>query len=198
LFSQPADGTGSAVKIAFDQDGLDQAVVSPDGKSVLARSAEDIVIASIDGRTVRKLIDSPFRDRNPDVSPDGRWLAYQSDESGVPEVYVRPFPETGKGKWQVSEQGGSRPVWARSGTELFYLGADGTVMSVSYNVAANAFVPSTPRAVVRLPQAPGAHRGFDVSADGRRFLTIGGQTSTERAEINVVLNWLEELKKRVP
>jgi Tol biopolymer transport system component len=198
LFSQPADGTGSAVKIAFDQDGLDQAVVSPDGKSVLARSAEDIVIASIDGRTVRKLIDSPFRDRNPDVSPDGRWLAYQSDESGVPEVYVRPFPDTGKGKWQVSEQGGSRPVWARSGTELFYLGADGTVMSVSYNVAANAFVPSTPRAVVRLPQAPGAHRGFDVSADGRRFLTIGGQTSTERAEINVVLNWLEELKKRVP
>ena len=71
-------------------------------------------------------------------------------------------------------------------------------MSVSFSVSANALVPSTPHPIVRLPQAPGAHRAFDVSADGRRFLTISGQTSTERAEINVVLNWLEELQKRVP
>lgn len=198
LFAQPADGTGTAVELASSDGGLDQAAVSPDGKFVVARSNEDIVIAPMDGKTVRPLIESPFRDRNPDVSRDGRWIAYQSDESGVAEVYVRPFPDTDKGKWQVSEQGGSRPVWARSGTELFYLGVDGMVMSVGFSVSGNAFVPSAPRPVVRLPQAPGAHRAFDVSGDGRRFLTISGQTTTERAEINVVLNWPEELKKKVP
>jgi serine/threonine-protein kinase len=198
LYSQAGDGTGSAVKITPDPGGgLDQVTVTPDGRSVVARSGEDIIIASMDGKTVRKLIESPFRDRNPDISRDGRWIAYQSDESGVVEVYVRPFPETDKGKWQVSE-GGSRPVWAHNGKELFYLGSDQTVMSVSFSVSGNAFIPSAPKPVVRLPQSPGAHRSFDVSADDQRFLTLSGLASSERAEINVVRNWFEELKKKVP
>ena len=198
LYSQAANGTGSATKITADPGGgLDQPSVSPDGKFVVARSNEDIIIASIDGKTVRKLIEGPFRERNPEISRDGRWIAYQSDESGVGEVYVRPFPDTDKGRWQVSE-GGTRPVWAHNGKELFYLGPETMVMSVTFSVSGTAFVSSAPQPIVRLPQAPGAHRGFDVSGDDRRFLTIGGLNSGERAEINVVLNWFEELKKKVP
>jgi hypothetical protein len=152
----------------------------------------------MDGKTIRKLIEGPFRDRNPDISRDGRWIAYQSDESGAAEVYVRPFPDTDKGgKWQVSE-GGSRPVWAHNGKELFYLASDLTVMSVGFTVSGNAFVSSTPKPLGRLPQSPGAHRSFDVSADDQRFLALSGLASGERAEINVVRNWFEELKRKVP
>ena len=196
LFSQASDGTGQAVKIASDP--IDQAAVTPDGKFIVARSGEDIVLVSIAEKKVTPLIESPFRDRNPEVSRDGRWIAYQSDESGAPEVYVRPFPDVGKGKWQVSERGGSRPVWAHNRTELFYLGPDSGLMSATFDVVGGAFVPSTPKRLGTLPLTPGAHRAFDVAADDQRFLTIKGETNNERAEINVVQNWFEELKKKVP
>jgi Tol biopolymer transport system component len=205
LFAQPANGTGTAVPLAsrsdttkFDPDLVDQAAVSPDGMFVVARSREDIVLVSVADKTVRKLIESPFRERNPEVSRDGRWIAYQSDESGSAEVYVRPFPDVSKGKWPVSEQGGTRPVWAHNQKELFYLGPDSTLMSVTFEASGSLFTPSTPKRVTALPLTPGAHRAFDVAADDQRFLTAKGETSNERAEINVVQNWLEELKKKVP
>ena len=153
---------------------------------------------SVEDKTVTPLIESPFRERNPDVSRDGRWIAYQSDESGKPEVYVRPFPDVGKGKWQVSEQGGSRPAWAHNRRELFYLGPDSVMMSVTFEVSGSTFVASTPKRLGTMPTTPGAHRAFDVAGDDQRFLTIRGETSNERAEINVVRNWFEELKKKVP
>jgi serine/threonine-protein kinase len=198
LFAQPADGTGKAVKVASDLDTLDQVAASPDGMFVVARSAEDIVIASKDATTVRKLIESPFRERNPEISRDGRWIAYQSDESGMPEVYVRPFPDVGKGRWQVSEQGGSRPVWAHNRRELFYLAPDSTLMSVLFNASGDAFVSSTPKPLAKMPLTPGAHRAYDVAPDDQRFLSAKGDTSNERAQINVVQNWFEELKRKVP
>jgi serine/threonine-protein kinase len=203
LFLQSSDGTGKAVKIVADADQksavltLDQAAATPDGKFVVARSDEDIVMLSIQDKTVTPLLDGPFRERNPDVSRDGRWIAYQSDESGVGEVYVRPFPDVEKGKWQVSEQG-TRPVWAHNRRELFYVGPDSVLMSVTFEVSGGAFVPSTPKRLGTVPTTPGAHRAFDVSADDQRFLTIRGETGNERAEINVVKNWTEELKKKVP
>src|SRR6185436_1418516 len=111
VFSQAADGTGVTQKIAAEN--IDQLDVTPDGQSVVGRMGEDIVLVNLSGKgTVRKLVEGPFRERNPTVSRNGRWIAYQSDESGITEVYVRPFPDVGKGRWQASEQGGSRPVWA--------------------------------------------------------------------------------------
>jgi serine/threonine-protein kinase len=200
LFVQPADGTGSAQKITAGPN-LDQPDVTPDGRFVIARMSDDIVLVSLDGKgTVQKLIESPFRERNPTVSRDGRWIAYQSDESGVEAIYVRPFPDVGKGRWQVSEQGGgSRPVWGRNGKELFYLSADQTVMSVSFTATADAFSAMTPRKLMSLQQqVGGAARAYDVMADDNRFLTIKNDAATERAEIRIVLNWLEELKKKIP
>jgi len=205
LFVQPSDGTGKSVRIGAGPGdaksqllSLDQATVTPDGKFVLARNGEDIAMLSVEDKTVTPLIESPFRERNPDVSRDGRWIAYQSDESGKPEVYVRPFPDVGKGKWQVSEQGGSRPAWAHNRRELFYLGPDSVMMSVTFEVSGSTFVASTPKRLGTMPTTPGAHRAFDVAGDDQRFLTIRGETSNERAEINVVRNWFEELKKKVP
>jgi serine/threonine-protein kinase len=199
VFLQAADGTGAAEKIATDPLSLDQVAVTPDGKYLVARSNEDIMLIARDGKSApRKLIEGPFRDRNPEVSRDGKWIAYQSDESGRPEVYVRAFPDTGRGKWQVSEQGGSRPLWAHSGKELLYMSATGDLTSVMFRAEGDAFVASTPTRLMALPPTPGAARAYDVSADDKRFLVSRTEASTERAEINLVLNWLEELKKKVP
>ena len=201
MFWQAADGTGAAQRIVSENSGMDQPSVTPDGQSVVARMGEDIVLVDFNGKGgVRKLIEGPFRERNPMVSRNGRWIAYQSDESGASEVYVRPFPDVGKGRWQASEQGGSRPLWAHNGKELFYLSGDQSLMSVSFTEAAGAFVPMTPRKIATMPSGVvgGAARAFDVAPDDQRFLTIKGENSTERAEIRVVQHWFEELKKRVP
>jgi serine/threonine-protein kinase len=200
LYWQSADGTVAPQKVVTASLGIDHPAVTPDGRYVVARSGEDIVVADFTGKgNLRKLIESPFRERNPEVSPNGRWIAYQSDENGPFEIYVRPFSDVSKGKWQVSEQGGSRPVWAPNGAELFYVGTDQSLMSVAFTERDGAFTPSTPKKVVTLPQQPGvAQRTYDVSPDGRRFLTIKSEGTNERAQIHVVLNWLEELKKKVP
>jgi hypothetical protein len=202
LFAQAANGTGTAASLFPDAKGsapfVDQAAASPDGKFIVARSSEDLVILSLADKTMRKLIESPFRERNPEVSRDGRWIAYQSDESGAVEIYVRPFPNVEAGKWPVSEGGGSRPVWAHNGKELFYLSPDSTLMSVTFGVADGVFRAAPPKRLATMPVTPGTHRAFDVDAGDERFLTIKGEASNERAEINVVQNWTEELKKKVP
>ena len=154
---------------------------------------------SVEDKTVTPLIESPFRERNPDVSRDGRWIAYQSDESGAAEVYVRPFPDVGKGKWQVSEQGGTRPVWAHNRKELFYLGPDSVLMSVTFEVSGGAFVASTPKRLGTMPTTPGAHRAFDVA--GRRSAVSHHQEekpATSERKSTSCSNWFEELKKKVP
>ena len=81
-------------------------------------------------RRVQPLVQSPLIDRNGVISPDGRWLAYESNDSGQLQIFVRPFPDVNKGKTQVSTVGGTQPLWARNGQELFYLAPDGALMSV--------------------------------------------------------------------
>jgi serine/threonine-protein kinase len=199
LFWQAADGTGAAQRIA-PESRVDQPSVTPDGQSIVARMTDDIVLVDLNGKGgVRKLIEGPFRERNPMVSRNGRWIAYQSDESGVPEVYVRPFPDVGKGKWQVSERG-TRPLWAHNGKEIFYLASDQSLMSVSFTESGGAFVPTTPRKILTMPSGVvgGAARAFDVAPDDQRFITLKGENAGARAEIRVVQHWIEELKQKLP
>jgi serine/threonine-protein kinase len=143
---------------------------------------------------------------NAEVSPDGRWLAYQSNESGQFEVYVRPFPEVDGGRWQVSTGGGKKPLWARSSKELFYREPSGAVMSASVE-SGPTFRAGNPTKLVEgggyFAPLLELGRTYDVSPDGQRFLMIkvGGesdQTAALPPSIVIVQNWSEELKRLVP
>jgi serine/threonine-protein kinase len=132
-------------------------------------------------------------------------LAYESDQSGQLEVYVRPFPGVGDGQWQVSTGGGSRPLWARDGRELFYVGPDGALMGVPVDARATMWRAGTPLRIVegRYFTGSGAllSRSYDISPDGRRFVMIkpgGGDGAIAPAQIVIVKNWFEELKRLVP
>ena len=126
-------------------------------------------------------------------SPDGRWLAYASNESGRFEAYVQPFPGPG-GKWQISTAGGHHPRWRRDEKELFYFAPDGKVMAVEIRSGA-AFEAGTPQALftTSFKDVPGSP--YDVSSDGQRFLLnrpIGEESSPP---ITLVQNWTALLKR---
>jgi serine/threonine-protein kinase len=186
--------------------------ISPDGRWLVftelaaATSASDVRRLELQGtHAASPLVATPFDERNAEVSPDGRWLAYEANDSGRFEIYVRPFPDVTSGLWQVSSGGGTRPLWARNGHELFYLTGTSELMSV--NVSAGAtWASSAPTKVLDLRDRYGAaayHSGrtYDVSPDGRRFLMIkrgaGDRVSGASASMVVVLDWFEELKRRV-
>ena len=206
LFWQAADGTGVVELLAESANSQFPTSFSPDGaRLVFADSASDIAVLTLaDERQMAPLIQTTFIERNGEISPDGRWLAYQSNESGQEEIYVRPFPDVDAGRWPVSTGGGSRPLWARSGEELFYLALDGAVMRVSVESAAT-FRAETPTRLFQGPYFASvpeyAFRTYDVSPDGQRFLMIKeGTTVTvrSRAGFTVVENWFEELRRLVP
>jgi serine/threonine-protein kinase len=156
-------------------------------------------------REVRPLIQTPYNEQNAEISPDGRWLAYESNNSGQVEIYVRPFPNVDSGLWQVSTGGGTKPLWARNGQELFYRSPTGAVMSVRIERGAT-WAASTPTTLFEGRYFLGGAtflRTYDVSPDGRRFLMIklGGGGSDETAapaSLIVVQHWFEELKRLVP
>jgi len=219
LFWQPADGTGTVEQLTDSQNNHVPMSVSPDRAAVVVREQAPgggdfgLLLLGLGGeRRPRSLVQTPFHDLNGVVSPDGRWLAYQSTESGRGEIYVRPFPNVDEGRWQVSTEGGTRPLWARSGQELFYLTLDGdALMSVPISgaLAFKAGTPQklldtrtyyTPAAMLGIGITPG--RTYDVSLDGRRFLMIKPQNQNdERASplsFTVVQDWTEDLKRLVP
>jgi len=142
-----------------------------------------------------------FNDLLPSFSPDGRWLAYSSNESGPSEVYVRPFPPLASGqggKWVVSNQGGQHPVWSRTKNDLLYRAPDGQIMAASYTVKGDTFVADKPR--VWLAKPGGTE--FDLSPDGKRLAVVTPVASAEgpKPEHEVVFleNFFDELRRRVP
>jgi serine/threonine-protein kinase len=134
----------------------------------------------------------------PQFSSDGHWLAYVSDESGHREIYVQPYP--GPGKWQISTEGGTEPVWNHNGRELFYRSGD-KMMAVDI-ATQPSFTAGKPRMLFEGQYLPTTTTppNYDVSADGQRFLMLKSveQAQTAPTQINVVLNWFEELKQKVP
>jgi Tol biopolymer transport system component len=138
---------------------------------------------------------TPFDERTPTISPDGRWLAYMSDESGRYEVYVRPFPVSG-GKWQISTGYGTTPVWSRNRKELFYRSGEG-MMVASYTTNGEAFVVSKPRL-----WAGKKNMGdyFDLAPDGKRFALLQPEASEQKGpqHVTFLLNFFDELRRRVP
>jgi serine/threonine-protein kinase len=155
-------------------------------------------------------LNGDFIERNAELSPDGRWMAYQSDESGTFEIYVRPFPQVEEDQVLVSNNGGGYPLWSRDGSELFYLqpGPVFQLMSVSLGTdeTDRSFVFRDREVVMEWPYAAGAEgqaegRTYDASADGQRFLAIkvgaGAEEGGASARAVLVQNWFEELRQRM-
>jgi serine/threonine-protein kinase len=142
-------------------------------------------------------VPSRFNETAPAFSPDGRWLAYVSDESGRLEVYVRPFPGPGE-KYPISVGGGSEPVWDRRGRELYFRSGD-QMLVVAVNTQPT-FSAGRPRLLFTGPYVRSAGRtNYDISPGGESFVMLdSGQESGAATQVNVLLNWFEELKQRVP
>jgi serine/threonine-protein kinase len=208
LLVRPADGTGMPEPLIESSNTTVAWVWTAEDEVVFSEATDtgtDVAVLSLAGdRERRPLLDSQFNEYRPALSPDRRWLAYQSDESGQNEVFVRPFPEVGGGKWQVSSGGGEEPKWSRDGRTLFYLGPS-SLMEAAVGDGAS-FTNDTPRAVLeREPYSYNAipPRSYDVSPDGQRFVLMklggaAGDGDTPPPQIVVVTNWVEELKRRVP
>jgi Tol biopolymer transport system component len=162
-----------------------------------------ISVLELDGdRASKPLLHSHFNIQGGRVSPDGRWIAYVSNESGRTEVYVQPFPSL-NGKWQISTGGGTQPVWSRTGDELFYRG-EGAVLAVRVSTG-GSFSAEPPQKLFedRFYFGGSDRTGYDVSPDGQRFLMLkqsmsDQQTAALAQSIVVVMNWQEELKRLVP
>ncbi|MDO8679401.1 MAG: protein kinase [Acidobacteriota bacterium] len=211
VFWQAADGTGQAERLVESPNQQLPQAVSPDGKRLLFRDTNpktsvDVDMLSLDDRKVTPLLHTTFAEQNPEISPDGRWIAYESNESGVGQIYVRPFPGVDSGRWQVSIAGGTRPMWARSGRELFYVVSGDAVRMMAVPIQAGAtFSAGNPRVLFEgryVASSDRSARTYDVAADGQRFLMIKNAatdvaTATGPSFI-FVLNWFDELKRLAP
>jgi serine/threonine-protein kinase len=209
---QAADGTGVPERLTGDA-SVQNAVTFPsaflpDGSALLySIGTTDIGMVSIGAlETATSVIAVAEQQNNPVVSPDGRWLAYQSNETGVYEIYVRAFPDVDAGRWQISTNGGTRPEWSADGKELFYFkedsGSGAELVAVNVELG-ETFRPGTQQTLFRGPYLAGqALRGvYDVTEDGQRFLMIKravGERDGVEQTIVIVENWVEELERLVP
>jgi eukaryotic-like serine/threonine-protein kinase len=165
-------------------------------------TAEDIWALPLDGdRQPYPILQTQAIETNPALSPDGHWLAYESSQSGRPEVLVTRFPSSRTSvdatapRWQVSTQGGSRPRWSADGRALFYVSLDDqSIIRIDVRPSAAGFESDVPRVAVEIPVMPVARSPFDVSADGRLLLLE--RTISKGVPLAVVKNWQEELKQR--
>lgn len=210
LFSQAVDATETAKRLLESAEVQVPMSVSPDGRRIVIRqglgNANDLMTLNLEGdRGTKALVTDAFDDDGGLISPgEGRWLAYNSNESGQFEIYVRPFPDVNAGRWQVSTAGGVQPLWARNGRELFYVAPTGDVMAVQVS-AGPGWAATAPAKVIAANSyyhgGQGAAATYDVSPDGRRFLMIkqrDPQAETTPTSLIVVQNWTEELKRLVP
>ncbi len=200
LFWRPSDGSGSEERLTTSDKLQIPSSFFPDGQLLAfveenPTTGADIGVLQLGdpAREAKLFLQTPFNESSPQFSPDGRWLAYSSDESGSSEIYVRPYPGTG-GKWRVSSGGGIYPRWNANGRELLYISGD-KMMAVDVTTSPN-FSAGTPRMVFG---GQDFSYGGDVSPDGQRLLLIKPVEQQQAAtQINIVLNWFEELKRRVP
>jgi serine/threonine-protein kinase len=218
LFSQAADGTGTPKRLTTSMNAQFPSSISPDGKRLVFFEATsggavpDVAMMSLDGGSStdpETLLHTRAAELNAEISPDGHWLAYQSNESGQDEIYVRPFPTVNDRRSLISTSGGTRPAWARSGRELFYLDGKGLLTAVPVETTTSDFKPGNPTTLLNTRYYAGASalydlRGYDVSSDGQRFLMIKENAPADQTSVGppasmvVMLNWTEELEARMP
>jgi len=215
---QAANGTGPVESLHTSKNPLAAVTWSADGRSLIFMvmmdmDNSDIWVLSLDGEsTARPLMGQGYNEKCPAISPNGRWIAYCSDESGRFEVYVRPFPNVDDGKWLISTRGGEYPIWAPDGRELYYDNYPDQMMVVTIETEP-AFAAGNPEVLFQGDYVLASHSGpdvspYDISPDGKRFLMIKEekevQESDEVVEISpiteliVVDNWDEVLRGLAP
>jgi serine/threonine-protein kinase len=177
VYVRPADGSGQDRVLARLDRQLQEAVWSRDGRWIVARTdngaagAGDIAAVRLSDSTQVPIVASPFSEYHPALSPDGRWVAYTSNESGTQEVYVRPFPDARGGRWQVSNGGGTEPLWSPDGHELFFLDAGSHLTAARVQTApAFAVTGTTPLFDISGYVIDAFHQSYDVTPDGKSFI----------------------------
>jgi serine/threonine-protein kinase len=199
FFSIPASGIGSGESLTdrtINLSGLVPMSSSADGNELAFANRGDIWLLPRSGAP-RPFVNSRFTETTPAFSPDGHWLAYSSDESGRFEVYVQSVSGSGE-KYRISIDGGTEPVWARSGRELYF--RNGEQLMVVEVSSKSTFGTIRPRLLFGGTFARGeGFTNYDVFPDGKRFVMLNtGEQERAATEITVMLNWFEELKARVP
>jgi serine/threonine-protein kinase len=195
VYRKRADGSAQAELILDHAHPIWNLSPAADGDWLVFRTTpRDLHALSPDGDTVT-LVATPFDERTPRISPEGRWLAYMSNESGQQEVYVRPFPNAGDAKWQVSTNGGAFPEWGHSGRELFYRAAQNTVVSV--DVLPGPTFAMGERRVLFSGEYRTAPGSYDVAPDDQRMVMIRSRGTGQASELIVVENFFQEVEGRV-
>ncbi len=208
LHQASADGTGPNTVLARNPDGIYEGAGSPDGKWIVARirgglghQGRDIIGYHMGDTTAVPLIASAAFDEDAfRLSPDGHWIAYESDESGRREIYVRPFPNTNDGKWQASTQGGFAPLWAPGGRELLFVDAQRRMTSMAFAPGPTPMLGErrvlfTLTANLYLSEND-YYTPYDISSDGRRFIMARQAQAKGVPPLMVVENWTTELRAR--
>jgi serine/threonine-protein kinase len=206
-FRKRADGSGEAEKLIDYEEDLYSTSFSPDGKLLIGETlGYDLWFYPIEGGELELFLKSEFQEGTAKFSPDGRWVAYHSNESGRSEIYVRPFPAAG-GKWQVSDEGGGFPTWSGDGRSIFYRTDEG-IMTAAVEAEGGTFRVDKPKLLF-----DGSFRGgaqgmavlgyafpdYDVSAATGDFVMFPESEQEGRgAHVNLVLNWGEELLRTLP
>jgi eukaryotic-like serine/threonine-protein kinase len=202
LFQKLSSGAGEVVPLFKSPIGKLPSDWSGDGRFIICETVGlttrwDLWVLSLNGESKFEMfLETPNDERRACFAPSGRWIAYESDESGKTEVYVRSFPASGA-RWQVSAGGGSQPRFARDGKELFYISADRKIMAAPVKTDGVGFESSAPRALfethILMKDRPGNQ--FVVTSDGQRFLINSTIAATWGSPISVVINWMPEGKK---
>ena len=202
IYWQAIDGSGAAERLTNSPHAQIPGSWHPDGRTLafqeqVAPGNFDLMLLPLGGEPA-VFLSTPASETDPAFSPDGRWVAYVSNESGRSDVYVRPFH--GSGKWRISTDGGTHPTWSRTKHELFYGTDDGQIMSVPTAVDGDAFRAGKPRPWAAGRFAPRVSRMFDLHPDGERFAIAPAQDLAPPGgdRLTLILNVLDELRRVAP
>jgi Tol biopolymer transport system component len=197
IFRIPTDGSGVPESLLVRQFAAVELELARDGNTIAVRqtagASRDVWVGSLDSaKSERPLLRTPFNERSIALSPDGKWLAYVSNEGGTDELYVRRLEE-GSGRWRVPRGAATEPRWGPGGRELFFRVAD-TVMAMAMTPGPEPTFSAPRKVLAGRFVSDGLKAVWDVSPDGRRFVFVRSQAEAETPAMTVLLHWFDRLR----